>query len=107
MGPKHVNYCQFSLLSAQDQHLSEQTPAQINNAQSTTPTFFSNQTFGFRLLSINRSGERAETITPTPQPKGIIIVILCFVIINKEHKMHKTAHAFIELPSTSELWSAA
>lgn len=70
MGPKHVNYCQFSLLSAQDQHLSEQTPAQINNAQSTTPTFFSNQTFGFRLLSINRSGERAENNNSHSTAKG-------------------------------------
>lgn len=48
-----------------------------------------------------------KTITPTPRAKSIIIVILCFVVINKEHKMHKTADAFIELPSTSELWSAA
>lgn len=48
-----------------------------------------------------------KTITPTPRPKCIIIVILRFVIINKEHKMHKTAGAFIELSSTLELWSAA
>lgn len=46
-----------------------------------------------------------KTITPTPRPKCIIIVLLCFVVINKEHKMHKTADAIIELPSTSELQS--
>lgn len=42
-----------------------------------------------------------ETITPTPRSKCIIIVILCFVVINKKHKMHQTADAFISLPSRS------